>query len=119
MNKEILLVVDAVSHEKAVPPHLIFEALELALAAATKKRYEDEESDIRVVIDQKTGDYQTFRRWQVVADDQVPELGTELTLQEAHEKSPALQPGDVWEEQVENTLFGRIAAQAAKQVIVQ
>ncbi|HQN42051.1 MAG TPA: transcription termination factor NusA, partial [Pseudomonadales bacterium] len=94
-------------------------ALELALAAATKKRYEDEESDIRVVIDQKTGDYQTFRRWQVVADDQVPELGTELTLQEAHEKSPALQPGDVWEEQVENTLFGRIAAQAAKQVIVQ
>ncbi len=119
MNKEILLVVDAVSHEKAVPPHLIFEALELALAAATKKRYEDEESDIRVVIDQRTGDYQTFRRWQVVADDQVPELGTELTLQEAHEKSPALQPGDVWEEQVENTLFGRIAAQAAKQVIVQ
>lgn len=119
MNKEILLVVDAVSHEKAVPPHLIFEALELALAAATKKRYEGEESDIRVVIDQKTGDYQTFRRWQVVADDQVAELGTELTLQEAHEKNPALQPGDVWEEQVENTLFGRIAAQAAKQVIVQ
>lgn len=119
MNKEILLVVDAVSHEKGVPATLIFEAIELALAAATKRRYEGEESDIRVAIDPQTGDYQTFRRWLVVADDQVAELGTEFTLQEAHEKSPALKPGDVWEEQVENTLFGRIAAQAAKQVIVQ
>ncbi|MEH6825560.1 MAG: transcription termination factor NusA [Motiliproteus sp.] len=118
MSKEILLVVEAVSNEKDVPKGVIFEAIELALATATKKRY-DEESDLRVVIDRTTGDYETFRTWRVVADDQLALLGTELTLEEAHEKDPALVAGDVHEEQIESIGFGRIAAQTAKQVIVQ
>ncbi|MCW9052131.1 MAG: transcription termination factor NusA [Motiliproteus sp.] len=118
MNKEILLVVEAVSNEKEVPKDVIFEAIEVALATATKKRY-DEDSDIRVVIDRETGDYETFRRWAVVADDQLALLGTELTLEEAHEKDSALVAGDVFEEMVESIGFGRIAAQTAKQVIVQ
>ncbi len=118
MNKEILLVVEAVSNEKDVPKQVIFEAIELALATATKKRY-DEEADIRVVIDRMTGDYETFRRWLVVADDQLAQLGTELTLEEGAEKAEGLVAGDVFEEQVESIGFGRIAAQTAKQVIVQ
>ncbi|MCP5322027.1 MAG: transcription termination/antitermination protein NusA [Pseudomonadales bacterium] len=118
MSKEILQVAEAVSNEKGVSPGIIFEAIELALATATKKRY-DEESDIRVVIDRHTGDYQTWRSWKVVGDEVLAALGTEFTLEEAHEKDPALQAGDVWEEQVENVEFGRIAAQTAKQVIVQ
>jgi transcription termination/antitermination protein NusA len=118
MNKEILLVAEAVSNEKGVPRGIIFEAIEQALATATKKRY-DEEADIQVTIDRNTGDYSTVRRWNVVADDQVALLGTEFTLEEAHEKNPALKAGDVYEEQVENVEFGRIAAQTAKQVIVQ
>jgi N utilization substance protein A len=118
MNKEILLVAEAVSNEKGVPRGIIFEAIEQALATATKKRY-DEEADILVMIDRTTGDYTTMRRWKVVPDDQVALLGTEFTLEEAHEKNPALQAGDIYEEQVENVEFGRIAAQTAKQVIVQ
>ncbi len=118
MNKEILMVADAVSNEKGVPKEVIFEAIETALATATKKRYE-EDAEIRVVIDRKTGDYETFRSWRVVSNDVVALLGTELTLQEAHEIDTKLQPGDVHEEQVENIEFGRIAAQTAKQVIVQ
>ncbi len=118
MSKEILLVVEAVSNEKGVPREIIFEAIETALATATKKRY-DEESNIRVVIDRKTGDYETFRHWLVVSDDVLAELGTELTTEEAIEKKETLVPGDEHEEQVENIGFGRIAAQTAKQVIVQ
>ncbi|MCW8194998.1 transcription termination/antitermination protein NusA [Proteobacteria bacterium 005FR1] len=118
MNKEILLVADAVSNEKGVDRNVIFEAIELALATATKKRY-DEDSDIKVNINRQTGDYETFRRWIVRGDDEVAALGTEFTLEEAHEKDPSLQPGDVYEEKVENVEFGRIAAQTAKQVIVQ
>ena len=118
MNKEILLVVEAVSNEKDVPKSVIFEAIELALATATKKRY-DEEADIRVVIDRESGDYETFRRWLVRPDDELAQLGTELTLEEAAEKDTALVAGDVFEEQVESIAFGRIAAQTAKQVIVQ
>jgi transcription termination/antitermination protein NusA len=118
MNKEILMVADAVSNEKGVDKDIIFEAIEQALATATKRRY-DEDSNIRVAIDRKTGDYSTSRWWQVVADDQLAELGTQFTLQEAHEKNPALKAGDVYEEPVENIEFGRIAAQTAKQVIVQ
>ncbi len=118
MNKEILMVADAVSNEKGVSRDIIFEAIELALATATKKRY-DEDADIRVTIDRDSGDYETFRRWLVVPDDELAELGTEFTTEEAHEKDPSLQPGDVYEEQVENVGFGRIAAQTAKQVIVQ
>ncbi len=118
MNKEILLVAQAVSNEKDVPKAVIFEAIEVALAAATKKRY-DEEADIRVSIDTTTGGYDTFRRWLVVDNDVVPALGTELTMQEAEEIDPNLRPGDIHEEQVESVKFGRIAAQTAKQVIVQ
>ncbi|WP_428035887.1 transcription termination factor NusA [Amphritea sp.] len=118
MNKEILLVAEAVSNEKDVSKEVIFEAIELALATATKKRY-DEEADVRVVIDRATGDYTTFRRWAVVSNEGVPMLGTELTMQEAEEIDASLQPGDIHEEEIESVKFGRIAAQTAKQVIVQ
>jgi N utilization substance protein A len=118
MSKEILLVADAVSNEKGVDQDIIFEAIELALATATKKRY-DEESTITVNIDRKTGDYVTERSWEVVADDVLAELGTQFTTEEAAEKDTSLKPGDVYSEVVENVGFGRIAAQTAKQVIVQ
>ncbi|MFP8966654.1 transcription termination factor NusA [Pokkaliibacter sp. CJK22405] len=118
MNKEILNVVEALSNEKDVSKEVIFEAIEIALATATKKRFE-EEVDIRVAINRKTGDYDTFRRWLVMSNEVVPALGTELTLQEAHEIDTALQPGDEYEEQIESIAFGRIAAQTARQVIIQ
>lgn len=118
MSKEILLVVEAVSNEKGVSKTIIFEAIEQALATAAKKRY-DEDSEIRVVIDRHTGDYQTFRSWLVMPDDEMALLGTQLTIEEAHEYSIDLKAGDTHEEVVENVGFGRIAAQTAKQVIVQ
>ena len=117
MGKEILLVAEAVSNEKGVAESVIFEALEAALAMAAKKRYE-EDADMRVAIDRETGDYKTWRCWEVVDDDTLALLGTQFTLEEAHEKDPSLKPGDIYEEQVENVEFGRIAAQTAKQVIV-
>jgi N utilization substance protein A len=118
MGKEILLVAEAVSNEKGVDAEIIFEALELALATATKKRY-DEDSTIAVTIDRDTGEYETFRSWDVVDDETMALLGTQFTTEEALEKSPDLVPGDVFTETVENVGFGRIAAQTAKQVIVQ
>lgn len=118
MNREILTVAEAVSNEKGVDPEIIFQAIEQALATATKKRYE-EGANIRVVIDRKTGDYDSYRWWDVVADDVVAELGTQFTTEEAKEKDPTLAVGDTYEESVENIAFGRIAAQTAKQVIVQ
>ena len=118
MNKELLLVADAVSNEKGVPRDIIFEAIEQALATATKKRF-DEDADIYVIIDRETGAYESFRRWAVVSDDEMALLGTQFTTEEAIEKDPSLQVGDVFEEKVENVEFGRIAAQTAKQVIVQ
>lgn len=120
MNKEILLVVEAVSNEKGVEKDVIFEAIELALATATKKRYEDEENaDIFVNIDRKTGEYETFRRWMIVDNESVPALGTDLTYQEAQDIDKSLNPGDEYIEEVESIAFGRIGAQAAKQIIVQ
>jgi N utilization substance protein A len=118
MTKEILLVAEAVSNEKGVSEDIIFEAIELALATATKKRY-DEEADILVTIDRETGDYVSQRRWLVVPDDEMALLGTQFTTEEAIEVDASLVPGDIHEEQVENVGFGRIAAQTAKQVIVQ
>lgn len=118
MSKEILLVAEAVSNEKGVDREIIFEALELALATATKKRY-DEDSTIVVNIDRRTGDYETFRSWEVVDDETLALLGTQFTTEEAAEKDSELKPGDVYTEQIENIDFGRIAAQTAKQVIVQ
>ncbi len=119
MKKEILLVADAVSNEKGVDREVIFEAIELALATATKKRYLDEESSIVVTIDRDTGDYVTERRWEVVADDVLAELGTQFTTEEAAEANPDLAIGDIHTEVIANVAFGRIAAQTAKQVIVQ
>ncbi|MGD9983641.1 MAG: transcription termination factor NusA [Porticoccaceae bacterium] len=118
MSKEILLVAQAVSNEKGVAEGVIFDAMEQALAMATKKRF-DEDSNIRVTIDRRTGDYETYRWWTVVDDATLAELGTQFTLEEAHEHNPDLKPGDVYEEQIDNVEFGRIAAQTAKQVIVQ
>ena len=118
MKKEILLVADAVSNEKGVESEVIFQAIELALASATKKRF-DEDSDVVVNIDRQSGDYTTVRRWTVVDDDVLAELGTQFTTEEAAEVDPALKVGDVHEEVIENEEFGRIAAQTAKQVIVQ
>ncbi|HHM05170.1 MAG TPA: transcription termination/antitermination protein NusA [Gammaproteobacteria bacterium] len=121
MNKEILLVVDAVSNEKGVDKEIIFDAIEAALATATKKRHGGE-IDVRVAIDRETGDYETFRRWEVVADDdedgwESPERQVRLSV--ARERDPAAQVGDFIEEPMESIAFGRIAAQTAKQVIVQ
>ncbi|MCH8552675.1 MAG: transcription termination factor NusA [Natronospirillum sp.] len=120
MSKEILMVVEAVSNEKGVSKDVIFEAIELALATAAKKRFDDDgEPDVRVAIDRGTGEYETFRRWTIVDNESVATLGSELNMQEAAEIDTTLQPGDVYEEKVENEAFGRIAAQAAKQIIVQ
>ena len=120
MNKEILMVVDAVSNEKGVDKEVIFEALEAALAAATRKKH-GEEWDARVAIDRKTGDYDTFRRWKVFADDstelEVPDR--ELRLEDALDVDPKAVAGGFVEQPMESVAFGRIAAQQAKQVIVQ
>lgn len=117
MSKEILLVVDAVSNEKGVPKDTIFEAIEAALASATKKRFMEEGVDIRVCIDRKTGEYDSFRRWSVVDDEDFTELSNELPATAAKEEG--LVVGDVKEELIPSIEFGRIAAQTAKQVIVQ
>ena len=120
MNKEILMVVDAVSNEKGVDKEVIFEALEAALASATRKKH-GEELDVRVQIDRKTGDYDTFRRWKAFADDST-ELefpDRELRLEDATDISKDAQVGDYVEVPMESVAFGRIAAQTAKQVIVQ
>jgi N utilization substance protein A len=120
MNKEILMVVDAVSNEKGVDKDIIFEALEAALASATRKKY-GEDYDVRVAINRKTGDYDTFRRWKVFANDstelEFPEK--ELRLEDALDISPDAEPGGYVESPLESVAFGRIAAQTAKQVIVQ
>ena len=119
MSKEILLVVESVSNEKGVSEEIIFDALEVALATATKKRY-SEESDVRVAIDRETGLYDSFRRWTVMADDEPVEFeGAQLTLEQAAALQPGLVAGDIYEIAIDSVEFGRIAAQAAKQVIVQ
>ncbi|HLT64193.1 MAG TPA: transcription termination factor NusA [Pseudohongiella sp.] len=119
MSKEILMVADAVSNEKGVSREVIFEAIESALATATKKRFEDEDVHCRVSVNRKSGNYETFRMWDVVADEDFEDPAHQLTLDQAQERDPSLKIGDVWEEKIENTEFGRIAAQTAKQVIVQ
>jgi N utilization substance protein A len=120
MSKEILLVVDAVSNEKGVEKEIIFQAIEAALATATKKRHEGD-IDVRVDIDRETGEYETFRRWTVIADEDFDvEIANQiLTVDEAKEYNPDAEVGDIIEEQLENVEFGRIAAQTAKQVIMQ
>jgi len=150
MTKEILAVVDAVSNEKGVAKEIIFEALEAALASATRKRH-PEDVDVRVAIDRETGEYDTFRRWEVVDDDAVvmtaeelpeppPEADsaagvegeeeerqgprlfspkTEILLSVAVGQNSAITSGEFVEEAIDSVDFGRIAAQTAKQVIVQ
>ncbi len=119
MNKNILLVVDAVSNEKGIDKGIIFEAIEAALASATRKRH-GEELDVRVAVDRATGDYSTFRRWLVLEDDAEMESDmSQIFLTAARDKNSEIQPGEYIEEPMESVEFGRIAAQAAKQVIVQ
>ena len=118
MQNEILLVADAVSGEKGLPKSSIFEAIEMALATATKKRY-NENSNIEVVIDSVTGDYETFRLWEVVSDEDIEDTGIEIVLTDAQAKDNAISVGSFIKEKIDNVEFGRIAAQAAKQVIVQ
>jgi N utilization substance protein A len=119
MSKEILLVVESVSNEKGVEKEVIFEALELALASATKKRY-SEEADVRVAIDRATGEHRAFRRWTIVESEAEMETpAAELSFAAAKEIDPSLELGSVYEEEIEPEAFGRIAAQTAKQVIVQ
>lgn len=118
MNKEILLVVDAVSNEKSVDKGIIFEAIEAALAMATKKRYTND-IDVRVSIDRDTGDYDTFRRWEIVEDDAMDHPERQTTFSAAQFEDAAVQVGDFTEEAIESVGFGRISAQTAKQVIVQ
>ncbi len=120
MSKELLLVVDAVANEKGVPRDVIFEAMEAALASAAKKRFPDEDSDVRVSIDRTTGEYETFRRWEVIADDgEMDSPYYQIRLMDAVEEVEGAEIGGSVEHQIENAEFGRIAAQAAKQVIVQ
>ncbi|GAB2653311.1 transcription termination factor NusA [Arenimonas aestuarii] len=120
MSKELLLVMEAVANEKGVPRGVIIEAMEAALASAAKKRYHEQDVAMRVAINPVDGSYETFRRWEVVADDVVMESpDRQIRLMDAVDEKEGAQVGDYVEEQVENAEFGRIAAQAAKQVIVQ
>jgi N utilization substance protein A len=119
MSREVLLLVDALAREKNVDKEIVFGALESALASATKKRFSEEEADVRVSIDRQTGEYESFRRWQVMDDEtfETPEL--HIKLEEAQKTDPHIQMDEFVEEQLENIDFGRIGAQAAKQVIFQ
>jgi N utilization substance protein A len=119
MSREVLLLVDALAHEKNVDRGVVFEALEMALSSATKKRY-DTEVDIRVAIDRHTGEYESFRRWLVVPSESgLQEPDKEILLFEAQEEIPDIETGEYIEEQIESEAFGRIGAQTAKQVILQ
>ena len=119
MSREILLLVDALAREKNVNRDVVFGALELALASATKKRFTDD-VDVRVAIDRDTGDYQAFRRWRVLPDDAPDWINAQmLSVEEAQDRKPDAKLDDVLEEQIENVPFGRIGAQTAKQVILQ
>ena len=119
MNRDLLQLVDALSREKNVPKEIVFQALESALASATKKRFPKEEIDARVSIDRESGDYDSFRRWTVVPDEEHEEPAHQLAITDAIERDPELKIGDVVEEPLEPVEFGRIGAQAAKQVILQ
>ena len=124
MNKEVLMVVESVSHEKGVSNDVLFEAIEQALATATAKKYR-EDAKFAVSIDRESGSYETYRIWEVVdpdrelEEDEEPNPDAELTLEEAKEKDPSLEIGDIYRIPADSVEFGRIAAQTAKQVIVQ
>ncbi|HEX2650943.1 MAG TPA: transcription termination factor NusA [Burkholderiales bacterium] len=113
------MLADVLAREKNVPRDIVFGALELALASATKKKY-SEDIDVRVSMDKNTGAYETFRRWRVVVDDE-PDYNTAqmYCLEEAQDRKPDAKIGDYLEEPLPNVEFGRIGAQTAKQVILQ
>ena len=117
-GRELLLMVDALAREKNVPRDVVFAALESALASAMKKRYKDE-VDIRVAISREDGSYRGFRRWQVVPDGELDDHDLQIILTEARKQDPDNQLEDFIEEELEEIEFGRIGAQAAKQVILQ
>ena len=120
MNKEILMMADVVSNEKGVEKEVIFQALEAALASATRKKH-PEDIDSRVEINRETGEYQTYRQWKVFADDD-PNLefpDKELRLMDAVDLNPDAVVDEFVEEAIDSIAFGRIAAQTAKQVILQ
>ena len=116
MSREILLLVDALAHEKSVEREIIFEAVEEALASATKKKHKDV-IDIKVEIDQETGEYETFRKWTVLPEDLVEDEEIQVSLED--ERAKGLVENDIIKEPIESVEFGRIGAQAAKQVILQ
>lgn len=128
MNKNVLLVAEAVSNEKGVDKSIIFEAIEAALASATRKKHL-EDIEVRVSVDRSTGSYSTFRRWEVIDESAIDEetgepmeiesTDRQISLEEARQSNPDLNAGDFIEQPMESVEFGRIAAQAAKQVIVQ
>ncbi|MDR1854286.1 MAG: transcription termination factor NusA [Azoarcus sp.] len=118
MSREILLLVDALAREKNVAKDIVFAALESALASATKKRIHDD-ADVRVAIDQETGDYESFRRWVVMPDEEVTNDEAEMGIIDARDIRPDIELGEYIEEALEPIDFGRIGAQAAKQVILQ
>ncbi|AKC60280.1 transcription termination factor NusA [Blochmannia endosymbiont of Camponotus (Colobopsis) obliquus] len=116
MNKEILAVVEAVSNEKSIPREKIFEALEAALVVAMKKKYEHD-IEVRVNINRKSGDFETFRRWLIV--DKVTQPTREITLDAAQFENSQVKINDYFEDKIESVSFDRITTQTAKQVIVQ
>ena len=118
MSREILLLVDALAREKAVEKEVVFTALELALASATKRRFQ-EDIETRVSIDRLTGSHQSFRRWLVVEDGAVEDPARQISLSDALTDDADIQVGDYIEKLLEPIEFGRIGAQAAKQVIFQ
>ncbi len=118
MSRAVLMLVDALSREKNVDKEVVFGALESALASATKKRFDDE-ADVRVSIDRNTGEYQSFRCWQVMDDEEFETPDLHIKLEEARKRKPDAELGDIIEAPLESIDFGRIGAQAAKQVIFQ
>ncbi len=118
MSRELLMLVDALAREKNVEKDIVFAALELALASATKKRFKDD-VDVRVEIDRETGEYKSFRRWQIVVDEEHELPAQQIALTDATEQKLDKQVGDYVEEPLEPVEFGRIGAQTAKQVILQ
>jgi N utilization substance protein A len=118
MSREVLLLVDALAREKNVEKDVVFAALELALGSATKKQFR-EDAGVRVAIDHETGSYQSFRRWLVVDDDTVEDSACQISLSEAQKRDDKIQLEEFIEEPLEPIEFGRIGAQAAKQVIFQ
>ena len=118
MSREILLLADALAREKSVTKDVVFQALEQAIASASKKRFKGE-ADVRVQIDRETGEHEAFRRWQVVYEPDLESEDNQIGITDARDEDPDVQIGDFIEEELEPIEFGRIGAQAAKQTILQ